>query len=688
MSENKKESVIERAKDNLNRMVEKLRYAHKIGKKCMEMVAGDQWELDEIKSRSGTNRPCITVNKLANPLNISANTAAMERSRINVVPAEDTDVSKAKVINGLIRHIQYSDKSNAGEAYLNADFDLRSCGYGYWRVDTEYCNEMSFDQDIVINKIDEPNTVYLDPDGYFAIIPKFLHKDVFKKKYGEVDGADFWGDIKIEGNHDDEVMIVEYWEKEEKKQKIYKIELPEVISVEGGSVELDNTIQATMQPEVSQKPPEVIIVTEEELKGYDDYMVIDERETDIPTIKQYLFAGNKQLEEKEWPGKFIPIVGCFSREFRTQNGDTFYKPMVYDSIDPQRIYNYYRSQDAELMEKAPKAEWLGSPEQFKGHEDDYDTANQQAVSRLHYNAVTGPNGQLLPPPQKIPPPQPSQGYYANMMQASDEIKSTMGLFDPSLGAQENPQSGRAIIASRQQGDAATYHFTLEINAGLRRTGLILVDLISHIYDTSRTIRILGEDMTEEVVQINQEYVNKDGKRVLYDLTTGSYDVKIEIGPNSLTRRQEAAESTLEFARVLPAVNVVAPDLIASNMDFENAEQLALRLKAGVSPQILERVKQFEQSEQGGPTPEQIAMMQLKQQLGKAVQAVQGLSKENQALKGKITQDKILVEKIKAAAGIKEEQIKSQTDITEALIKANANKNPMSPAAIPAGSRQY
>ena len=56
---------------------------------------------------------------------------------------------------------------------------------------------------------------------------------------------------------------------------------------------------------------------------------------------------------------------------------------------------------------------------------------------------------------------------------------------------------------------------------------ILVDLIPRIYDTARIVRILGEDGSEEMVPLNQQFQDeKTGELKLYDVTVGKYDVEV------------------------------------------------------------------------------------------------------------------------------------------------------------------
>lgn len=662
-----KGTVLKRAKANLEKELTRMRYTHEIGRKCMRYIAGDQWD-DAEKQARGDDRPMITINRLSPFVNNVVNKNIMERARIKVAPFEDSDVEKAKVVNGLIRHIQYAEESDATTAYSWAYFCLVTCGFGYWRVASDYVDEMSVDeQELSVEPLEDPFLVFVDKDRKYAFVISFMDKDEYEKEYGAYEGAEWSVPQLIDGAGENDVMVVEYWELSQEDTDIYKIDVPEMITIDAPDASIDGAIEQATQPRIEQTPAGVRTVTAKELETIPEYRIIGSRKTTISKVTRYLFCGDKTAKENEWDGKRIPIVGIYAREFTTDSGDKFFKPLVYDSLDAQKMYNFYRTQDAELMSLVPKAVWQGAEGQFAGHEDQYDNAHLDTTSRLEYKPVTA-NGQLAPPPERLPPPMPSAGYYQNIATAADEIKATMGMYNPLMGVAEQAMSGRAKLADIQQGDLSTYHFVAAFNRGLRLTGVILVDLIPFKYDTARSVRILGEDMADEIVHINQAYTDKDGKNRLYDLTTGRYDVSIEIGPSSATRRMEAVENLLEFVRVVPQAAAVSGDFVAKNMDMEYSDELAARLKAMIPQQLLDRVQQMQSGQNGGPKPEQIALMQAQQQLAKAVQAVQGLAQENQQLKGKISSDKIVIEQIRAKAGITEEQIRAATDIAIARMR--------------------
>lgn len=672
--------LIERAKSRLKRMVSELSKTHEIGRECMEMVAGDQWEPDEIKARESTGRPMVTINRLSPFVNQVVNKNSMERARIKAVPFEDSDTGKGKVINGLLRHIQSSEKSEAGEAFANTFFNLGSAGFGYFRIDTEYCNELSMDQDILIHKIEDPFSVYLDPDGDFAIIVDYVDKDVFKEEHGERTGGDWDVSNELERPHLDDVMRVEYWERTWEKTELYQIEVYSDIATLESENDLDQAIQQSVQPGMNEQPIRTVIKKELDEIPEGTYQIIKQRSTKLSTVKRYIFSGEDMLSSDDWPGKYIPIVGCYAREHTLKNGEKFFKAIIKDAIDPQKMYNFYKSQDAELMQQAPKSTWQGAKGSFKGFEQDYDEANMVATARLEYNPIVI-NGVMAPPPQRVAPPMPSQGYYANITQASDEIKACIGIFDPSLGEQGNEVAARAILARQKQGDISTYHYTMAFNIGLYKAGVIIVDLIRSVYTTARSIRILGDDMADEVVKINQSFVDKDRTTKMYDMSVGEYDIKIDIGASSATRRMDAAENLLEFARVVPKAGELGADMIVGNLDFEKSDELSMRLRAALPPELLMKVDMM----QKGASPEMIQLQMVLQQLQQAGQMIQGMGEENKQLKQRLGKMNIEETQIEAQTGIAKEKIKAGAEVQKEVIRQRFQPS-MPPGAGPVGRR--
>lgn len=681
-----KETVIDRAKKFLSLQSEMWKTSNDIGEECLEAVAGEQWEEEELESR-GDERPVITINKLANPLNIVVNKNAQDMARLKVAPFENADKDTAEIINGLLRHIQYSDKSDAQLAFSHGFFNLVASGKGFWRVESEYCHDMSMDQELMISKIDDSCSVFMEDEDATknkrSVIITFMSEELFESKYGKHSDGGSWDVDAIQSkNSQNNKMVVEYWEVAEEDLEIHKIEIvQDELAEMSNDGEINDDIESAIDKSMQygKKEAPIRVVTSEELKvlqaQYGELVqVLNSRTSKKRTVTQYIFCGDTEIEKNEWAGKYIPIIGAFSRKFKKRNGDFFFKPMVFDALDPQKMYNFDKSQQAEFMMKAPKNMWSGYEGQFDGHEQEYEEANINPVGYLESKLVYDENGSALPPPQLVRPPEFPVAYTQTMLQDSEEIKATIGMFDPSLGAQGNVDSGRGIIALKQQGNLATYHFTQFFNTAMRFTGLVLVDLIPRIYDTARTIRILGEDMVDKVVKINQESVDDEGKPVLYNLTVGTYDVKVETGPSANTRREENFSSVIEMAKAVPAIAATAPDLIVRNADFEAAEEISARLRAGLNPQLLAQAEKIMSGEnKREPSPEQQAMQKMGQQMQQMQGVVKQLGQENQMLKKRDEQVKVMIAKIKAQTDLQTTQMDNKTDIVVEQIKQRGGR---------------
>ena len=254
------------------------------------------------------------------------------------------------------------------------------------------------------------------------------------------------------------------------------------------------------------------------------------------------------------------------------------------------------SQEAEMLALAPKAPFIGYGGQFEGYEQQWKTANTQNWPYLEVNPdVTDGQGAVLPLPQRAQPPMASSGLLQAKAGASEDIKSTTGQYNASLGMTSNERSGKAILARQRESDVGTYHYADNLARAVRHIGRQLVDLIPKIYDTARVARILGEDGEPSTVKMNpdqEEPVKKimgpGGVVVdkIYNPRVGKYDVRVITGPGYATKRQEALESMAQLLQGNPQLWQVAGDLFVKNMDWPGAQDLAKRLQKMLDPKVM------------------------------------------------------------------------------------------------------
>jgi len=205
-----------------------------------------------------------------------------------------------------------------------------------------------------------------------------------------------------------------------------------------------------------------------------------------------------------------------------------------------------------------------------------------------------------------------------------EIKATTGLFDPSLGAKQSQQSGKAIQSLQRKGDISTFAFVDNLGRAMTFMGKLLVDLIPKVYDTDRIIRVIAPDEKPTIVRINEmlgpDPFNPDKPAIRNNLAKGKYDVTVSIGPSYATQRLESADRMIKFLQILPkemAVRVM--DLIADADDWPGKEKFIKRIKSLLPPELQD---EEEHPGQPGPTKplnpaQQQQMMQMQMQMQKA-----------------------------------------------------------------------
>ena len=532
----------------------------------LKFSSGDQWPVEVQNSRNLEARPCLTINKLDGFIRQVCNQQRQARPRMKAHSMNSAANAKvADILTGIFKHIEVN--SDADAAYDTAfEFAVRM-GWGYWRVVTDYVREDSFDQEIYIKPIQNPFTVYFDPnsqmpdgsDAETCLITEVMSKKDFKAQYPNADdGANFnnrgTGDADADWIMKEDIRVAEWWYTERKKTKL-------LLLSDGTQVYKDDA------------PDEAILAAA-------GIMVVAERETMRKTIKWAKLTGMEVLEESTWAGKYIPIVPVYGQQIVVDDKRKKYG-LVRMAKDPQRMYNYWRTALTESVALAPKAKWLLAEGQDEGHENEWNLANVKATPVLRYKQKDI-EGQPAPVPTRLQPEPPPAGIVEATSAINNDLQTVVGIFDPNQFMQGN-QSGKAIRGQQMQIDLSNFHYYDNLTRSLKQTGRIILDLIPKIYDKERVMRIIGYDNRPEMVTINQRIVDEQGaEKILNDVTVGEYDVYMDTGPGYQSKRQEAVEAMIPLLQANPELFQAAGDLVFRNMDFPGADVIADRL-AAVNP---------------------------------------------------------------------------------------------------------
>jgi hypothetical protein len=318
-------------------------------------------------------------------------------------------------------------------------------------------------------------------------------------------------------------------------------------------------------------------------------------------VCRYLISHADVLEGPvDWPGRFIPIVRCPGEEVRIGR-KTYRHGIVRFAKDAQRAYNYGRSTQTEITSLQPKAPFIGTEKNIQQNYGDWASANIRAFPVLTYVPDEKNGGG---PPQRVQPPVSSQGVNESVQLAQEDMKGVIGIYDAGLGNRSNETSGVAIKARQREGDVGSFVYQDNWSRAIRHTATIVNDLIPHVYDAERTIRILGEDGKEELIEINKAAPGdgtEETERVLNDVTVGAYDVVFQPGPSYSTKRDEARDGMTAFMQAAPQAAPLILDLVAESQDWPNAERIGKRLESMLPPEI----KQREAQERGDPVEPQM-----------------------------------------------------------------------------------
>ena len=546
-----------------------------------------QWPADVLATRGSVQgqsinaRPTLTINKLPQHVRQVTNDQRQNRPSGKVIPADDKgDVEVAEIFDGIVRHIEYI--SDADVAYDTACENQVAYGEGYIRILTEYTDPTSFDQDIKIGRVRNSFSVYMDPmiqdpcgsDAQWCFITEDIPKDEYERQFPNAQPISSLQDQGVGDQsvsqwvNDETVRVADYYyiEHTKKTLNLYYGN----VSALSGSPEDKQMVALGMKP-------------------------IRSREVDIKQVKYCKINGFEVLERNDWAGSHIPVVRVIGNEFEV-DGRLYLSGIVRNAKDAQRMYNYWTSQEAEMLALAPKAPFIGYGGQFEGYETQWKTANTTNWPYLEVNPdVTDGQGGTLPLPQRSQPPMAQNGLIQAKMGASDDIKGATGQYDSSLGATSNERSGKAILARERQADTGTYHYVDNLARAVRCVTRQLVDLIPKIYDTERIARIIGEDGTSDMARVNPDQPEPVKKIVdergiviqkVYNLGVGKYDVCVTTGPSYMTKRQESLNAMTELLQGNPELWAVAGDLFIKNMDWPGAQEMAKRFAKTIDPKLL------------------------------------------------------------------------------------------------------
>jgi hypothetical protein len=627
-------------------------------------VAGRPWDaLDPNgkKQRKEANRPFLALDELGQYINQTVNDVRANPRGIKFAPTGNgANDEGAEFYQNHTREIEY--RSHARVAYSTAFESAVSSGYGWLRVTTKREHPRTFDQNVWIEPIVNPDQVLADPNAvwpdsrdmkYLFYVEPWTRAD-FKARFPKAKVQDFSRELTSLATAwfpDDKIVQVgEYWRVVTKQRHL-----------------------VAFLPPGSQDPSAVQFKFLDELPGGklpEGVESMRDEEVDDPTVESYLTNGLEILTTNEWRGKYIPFVSCFGKVLYV-DGKREILSMTRLARDPYMLYCYYRTTEAELAGMTPKFPYFAyegqlSPTQFENLQK---SLHEPVAAILVKPFVeNGPQNQPLGFPSRQPYEPPFMGIEAAAEAARRSIQAAMGISPlPSDAQRHNQKSGVALRQIESSGQRGAFHFVDHYELLVERTGVLIEDLLDKVIDTKRAVPVRDQHDSASIVTVNDP---SDPQSVT---TQGDYRVTVSAGPTSDNQREEAREFVDSMvSNLAPIAQIVGPQKAAALL----SKSVRLKQLGPIGDEIAEQLSPPEPKGQDGkPVPPEVAaLMQenhaLKQQVQQAQQAIESKQVEKQAE----MQAQMQIEGMKQKAQTDRErellQMKLAADIEKARITAS------------------
>ncbi|HGM5304225.1 TPA: portal protein [Serratia marcescens] len=555
-----------------------------VREKCIEAtrfarVPGGQWEG---ATAAGTKLddqfekyPKFEINKVATELNRIIAEYRNNRITVKFRPGDrEASEELANKLNGLFR-ADY-EETDGGEACDNAFDDAATGGFGCFRLTSMLVNEydpMDERQRIAIEPIYDPSrSVWFDPDAkkydksdaLWAFCMYSLSPEKYEAEYGKTPPASLDISTSSLWNYDwfqpEVVYIAKYYE--------VRKESVDVISY-----------QQPLTGEIATYDSDQIEDIEDELAEA-GFVEVARRSVKRRRVYVSVVDGQNFLEKpRRIPGEHIPLIPVYGKRWFIDDIERV-EGHIAKAMDPQRLYNLQVSMLADTAAQDPGQIPIVGMEQIRGLEKHWEARNKKRPAFLPLREVKDKAGNIIAgatPAGYTQPAVMNQALAALLQQTSADIQEVTG---GSQAMQQMPSNvaQETVNNLMNRADMASFIYLDNMAKSLKRAGEVWLSMAREVYGSEREVRVVNEDGTDDIALMNAQVVDRQTGRVvaLNDLSTGRYDVTVDVGP-SYTARRDATVSVLTdvLNSMLPndPLRPAIQGVIVDNLDGEGMEDI-------------------------------------------------------------------------------------------------------------------
>lgn len=600
--------VLERTNKNLNCWNSYFNENITRGKDDMNFVLRDQWTAVERSEFTRLFKPAMTYNKLYDATKKIA--GEQRKNKPDLIVRSLTGKATQEQINlrsDLVRTISYQSQNDL--VYQTAFKSALMMGFGAFQVLVDYESPRSFNKIIRYDIIPDPTMCAWDPtatkphkgDGNYCSRRFIFTRDEFFATYPYVTNPVSYIDpymlLDFQWTTRDTIVVCEEFVKEWYPLIIYHLS-------NGESVTEDEWKEREKRFEDNREFVKDSIIGE--IVAREIPRVIGERQTQDYQIMQYRMIRDRIIDFSEWPSRQLPIPFVDGDSYWVE-GRQYTKSFIHEARDAQKLLNYSRSELAAELKNRRREQWMGTPDNIIGYEQDWRNPElQTGILRAKPDPKTG---QM---PQKMPAWEVSQGLFVTAQSTTQDLREILG-FSESEALQGRDISGVARKERKLEGSMSAYVFFDNLNQAIEQSGRIVNDLLPYIIgDMERHMVVSKKDGRSESIILNQRMGEGDEAVIRNQVSHGEYDVEISTGPSFAVQKEIALEFFQQTIANNPQVFNLVADLWAGNLDIEQMEQVKDRLKNLVPPDILAK-EEGKPPPPPQPDPQQMAMQMEMQQ---------------------------------------------------------------------------
>ena len=543
----------------------------------MQFIWGEQWTEEEVKVFNDYKKIPLSFNKVAPMANYLMGEQQQNTPSLECIPVnEDMPVDMIDMYQALVESISFSSK--AKEVYQNAFMNAVSGGYSCFYLTTEYEDDRSFNQNLVIKEHNIPTKCFWDQsaitlcktDGMFCGFRERMSRSKFRSLYTKrIEEAIPPTDIENSKNiyeDDESVTLVTFWERKYNTSTIYQLSNGRIVDEE--DLEQMERIQIDHTEIILDKGEPVTISNDRKAPRY--------------TVRKYLYAGDYELASEITPFKQLPLIFVDQNSFWNKEGKQICRSFFKDVRDAQRYLNYLGTQSAYLLKISRYDQFLVSKENVRSNDT-------QAIWR---DPSTVQGGLIFDPAQsgfvpiQLQPPELSQSLVHQYERAERDMQTSTGMYASMMGEQGNETSKLAIDARAKRGSYNTNMPFNNLNKAIAVCGELINEAIPIVYDTKRTVSVNLKDKGMSAVEINKP-LDEFGGRMQFDMVEAKFKVRLMPGPSWEGQKQEALNSMQFILQNSPDLFSLIADLYVENLPLTNNIELKNRLKTIVPPEIIE-----------------------------------------------------------------------------------------------------